>query len=132
MGSGSGRVARSARVLARVSCGYRFDRQRAGPFATPAYHYIGIVVTVLVECAIRVDYAAVKRPDHVDRQVAFYHGALNGRHLPRIGRFVTEGEGRDLRGNCNREGHTRESHVGASGSGHSNNSGEKRGFFERK
>lgn len=68
MGSGSGRVARSARVLARVSCGYRFDRQLAGPFATPAYHYVGIVVIVLVECAIRdVDLTPVKRPDYIDR-----------------------------------------------------------------
>lgn len=115
MGSGSGRVARSARVLARVSCGYRFDRQLAGSFATPAYHYVRIVVIVLAECAIRdVDHTVVKRPDYVDRQVAFYHGALNGRHLSRIGSFVTEGERRQLRRDCNREGHTRESHVGAS------------------
>lgn len=112
VGSGAGRVARSARVLARVSCGYRFDRQLAGPFATPAYHYVGIVVTVLVECAIRgVDRAPVKRPRYVDRQIAFDHGALNGRHLPRVGRFVTEGEGRQLRRDCNREGRTRESHT---------------------
>lgn len=67
MGSGSGRVARSARILARVSCGYRFNRQLAGPFATPAYHYIGIVVIMLVECAIRgVDHTPVKRPDYVN------------------------------------------------------------------
>lgn len=116
MGSASGRVARSARVLARVSCGYRFDRQLAGSFATPAYHYVGIVVIVLVKCAIRdVDHTPVKRPDYVDRQVAFYHGALNGRHLSRIGSFVTEGERRQLRCDWNREGHIRESHVGAFG-----------------
>lgn len=101
MGSAAGYVARSARVLARVSCCYRFDRQRAGPFATSAYRYVGIVVIVLVECAIRgLDLAPVKRPNDVDRQVAFYHGALNGRHLSRIGRLVAEAEGRQLRCHC--------------------------------
>lgn len=94
---GSGLVGRGARVLARVSRGHRVYGERADPFAAPRHHDVGNVAVAL---ASNVDTPPVQRPRDPHRQIALDHGALNGGHLARVRRLVTERERGQLGPDC--------------------------------
>lgn len=60
MRSGSGCVGRGARVLARVSCGYRVYGQGADPFTTSGHDDVWNVVTAVVGHASDIDRSTVQ------------------------------------------------------------------------
>lgn len=97
MSGGSGLVGRGARVLARVSRCHRVYGERADPFAAPRNHDVGNVAVAL---ASNVDTPPVQRPSDPHRQIALDHGALNGGHLARVRRLVTERERGQLGPDC--------------------------------
>lgn len=60
MRSGSGCVDRGARVVARMSCGYRVYRQGADPFTTSGHDDVRNVVTVVTGHASDIDRPTVQ------------------------------------------------------------------------